>query len=93
VLVIDAADFVAKKNTKLFLDLQNFAKVCADMGMLRVVYVSSEGIVLPLLRASSSWSRALLPYEVQDIDDARAVDYLINRGMARPVAEERPCAQ
>ena len=40
------------------------------------------------MRASSSWSRALLPYEVQDIDDAQAADYLINRGMARPVAEE-----
>jgi ABC-type dipeptide/oligopeptide/nickel transport system ATPase component len=88
VLVIDAADFVAKKDPNFFLDLQNFAKVCADMGMLRVVFVSSEGIVLPLLRASSSWSRALLPYEVQDIDDAQAADYLINRGMARPVAEE-----
>ena len=38
-------------------DLQNFAKVCADMGTLRVVFVSSEGIVLPL---------------VIDVDDDRA---------------------
>lgn len=88
VLVIDAADFVAKKDPHFLLDLQNFAKVCADMGTLRVVFVSSEGIVLPLMRASSSWSRALPPYEVRDVDDAQAVGYLINRGMARPVAEE-----
>ena len=88
VLVIDAADFVAKKEPHFLLDLQNFAKVCADMGTLRVVFVSSEGVVLPLMRASSSWSRALAPYEVQDIGDAQAVGYLSNRGVARPVAEE-----
>jgi hypothetical protein len=88
VLVIDAADFVAKTDPHFLLDLQNFAKVGADMGTLRVVFVSSEGAVLPLMRASSSWSRALLPYEVRDVDDAQAVGYLISRGMALSVAEE-----
>jgi hypothetical protein len=88
VLVIDAVDFVAKEDPAFFLQLQDFAKVCADMGTLRVVFVSSEGVVLPLMRASSAWSRALPPFEVQDIDDALAVDYLVDRGMAHPMAEE-----
>ena len=89
VLVIDAADdLVAKEDSHFFLQLQDFAKVWADMGTLRVVFVSSEGVVLQLTSASSAWSRALPPYEVQDIDDALAADYLVDRGMARPVAEE-----
>jgi len=88
VLVIDAADFVAKEDAAFFLKLQNFAKVCADAGSLRVVFVSSEGAALPLMRASSAWSRALPPYEVPDIDDPLAVDYLVDRGVARGVAEE-----
>ena len=58
------------------------------MGTLRVVFVSSEGVALPLLRAASAWSRALPPYEVKDIDDALAVDYLVDSGLRRPVAEE-----
>jgi hypothetical protein len=61
------------------------------MGTLQVVSVSSEGVVLPLMRASSAWSRALPPYEVPDIDDALAVNYLVDCGMARPVAEEAMC--
>jgi hypothetical protein len=89
VLVIDAADYVAEKDAAFFCDLQDFAKSCADAGALRVVFVSSaEGAALPLLRASSAWSRALPPYEVRDIDDALAVGYLVDRGMARGVAEE-----
>jgi hypothetical protein len=88
VLVIDAVDYIAKKDPVLFGDLQDFAKVCADAGSLRVMFVSSEGAALPMMRASSAWSRALPPFEVQDIDDALAADYLIERGVARPAAEE-----
>ena len=88
VLVIDAADYVATKEPAFFRDLQNFAKVCADTGVLRIVFVSSEGAALPLMRSSSAWSRAMPPYEVSDIDDALAVDYLAGRGVARAVAEE-----
>lgn len=88
VLVIDAADYVAEKSPAMFGDLQDFAKVCADTGSLRVVFVTSEGAALPLMRASSAWSRALPPYEVQDIDDALAVEYLVDQGVARPTAED-----
>lgn len=88
-LIIDAADYVAKQDPAFFLRLQDFAKVCADMGDLRVVFVSSEGAALPLMRASSAWSRALKPpFEVPDIDDDAAVAFLVGRGVAQRGAEE-----
>ena len=88
VLVIDAADYIAKQEPIFFARLQDFAKVCADAGSLRIVFVSSEGVALPLMKLSSAWSRALPPYEVQDIGDLEAVEYLVERGVDRPRAEE-----
>jgi len=88
VLVIDAADFVAKEDSHFFEQLQNFAKVCAGMGTLRVIFVSSDGSLLPVMRASSAWSRVLKPpFEVQDIGDDDAIEYLLGRSIARSVAE------
>ena len=81
VLVIDAADRIAKDNRKFFGILQDFAKDCADQGLLRVVFVSSEGVALPLLQSSSAWSRSLRPIEVGEITDDQAVAYLVKRGV------------
>jgi len=40
------------------------------------------------MQASSAWSRALSPpYEVQDISDDQAVEYLIEAGISRLRAE------
>jgi hypothetical protein len=83
VLVIDAADRVAKKDREFFFTLQDFAKDCADEGILRVVFVSSEGVALPMLQSSSAWSRALRPIEVGEISDEDAVRYLESRGVGR----------
>jgi len=89
VLIIDAADYLAKKRPGFFSDLQDFAKVCADAGSLRVVFVSSEGAALPLMRASSAWSRLLKPpFEVHDISDDAAREFLVSRGMDAPGAAE-----
>ena len=50
VLVIDAADYVAKEDPKFLQYLQNFAKSSADSNVLRVVFVTSEGTTLwPLI--------------------------------------------
>ncbi len=86
VLVIDAADRVAKENPKFFFILQNFAKDCADKGILRVVFVSSEGVALPMLQSPSAWSRALRPIEVGEISDDDAVKYMELRGVWHDVA-------
>jgi hypothetical protein len=86
-LVIDAADLVAKESETFFGRLQEFAKKCADKKTMSVVFVSSEGVVLPLLMKASSWSRAHDPFEVGDIPDADAVAYLVKRGVPHDRAE------
>ena len=82
VLIIDAADYAAKKDPAFVSDLQDFAKVCADDGALRVVFVSSEGAALPLMRAASARSRMRV-LEVPDIPDADAVEHLVSCGVVR----------
>ena len=86
-LVIDAADLIAKHDDKFFLRLQDFAKKCADNKSMTVAFVSSEGTVLPLLTESSAFSRAHAPFEVGDIPDADAVEYLTKRGVPRERAQ------
>ena len=79
---------ILERGTKLlFKDMQDFAKKCADNKSMTVVFVSSEGVVLPLLTESSAFSRAHAPFEVGDIPDADAVDYLTKRGVPRERAQ------
>jgi hypothetical protein len=75
-LVLDGMDLVARRDVDFFLELQDFAKLCADKGILRLVFVFSDGRALPLLQASSAFTRARAVYEVCDIDDAEAVAWL-----------------
>ncbi len=81
VVVIDGADLIAKTDKTFFSKLQGFAKTCADEGHLRVVFVFSDGVTLPMLQASSAYSRCAPPLEVGDVDDDVAVQYLVDRGL------------
>ena len=76
VLVIDAADRLAKEYPAFLGTLQDFAKDCADSKTLRVVFVSSDGAALPLLMARSARSRMARPYEVGEVSDDQAVVHL-----------------
>ena len=82
VLVLDAMDLVAKKDAIFFLEVQDFAKDCADKGILRIVLVLSDGRALALLQSSSALTRATEPCEVGDIGDGEAVAYLEGLGVA-----------
>jgi type II secretory pathway predicted ATPase ExeA len=75
VLIIDAADFIAKRRPDLMQTLQDFAKTEADAKRLRVIFASSEGSVLPLMTASASIKRASI-IEIGDISDEQALKYL-----------------
>lgn len=77
-LVLDAMDLVAKSDPAFFAQLQDFAKACADSGVLRVVLVLSDGAALPLLLSSAAQSRCDRDQvcEVGDIDLADAVAYI-----------------
>ena len=80
-LVLDAMDLVAKKDSVFFSEVQDFAKACADGGIMRVVFVFSDGDALPLLLSSSAGSRCDKDqvYEVGDISDADAIKFVVSR--------------
>ena len=61
--------------------MQDFAKACADGGIMRVVFIFSDGDALPLLLSSSAVSRCKKNkiYEVGDISDADAVKFVVSR--------------
>ena len=82
VLVLDAMDLVAKKDPAFFLEVQDFAKQCADAGILRIVLVFSDGRALPLLQSNSALSRSMKPFEVGDISDEEAEQYLLGLGVS-----------
>ena len=90
-LVLDAMDLVAKKDPVFFSEVQDFAKACADGGIMRVVFIFSDGDALPLLLSSSAESRCDTDqvYEVGDISDADAVKFVVSRyGKKEQLAKE-----
>ena len=88
VLVIDSADRLAKQCPAFLEILQDFAKDSADEGNLRIVFISSDGSTLPLLMARSSWSRAEKPpFEIGEIPDILAVEYLTKKGVREDEAK------
>jgi hypothetical protein len=90
-LVLDAMDLVAKKDSIFFCEVQDFAKACADAGIMRVVFIFSDGDALPLLLSSSAESRCDTDqvYEVGDISDADAVKFVVSRyGKDEQLAKE-----
>ena len=53
-----------------------------------MVFVSSDGSVLEQLQSRSAWSRARDPFEVCDISDKAAVEFLTRKGVEQEKAEE-----
>ena len=53
---IDGIDLVAKSDENVFRKIVNEAKCLANAGSLRIVLVSSEGTIMPLLQNVSSYS-------------------------------------
>jgi hypothetical protein len=89
VLIIDSAERLAKKNPEFLANLQDFAKDRTDEGSLRMVFVSSDGSVLEQFLSRSAKSRMWkLPFEVGDISDKEAVEFLKRKGVEQEQAEE-----
>lgn len=88
VLVVDSADRLAKNEKVFFCELQDFAKDCADLGDLCVVFIISKGSRLSLLEERSAWSRASEPMEVGEISDEQAVEYLTKHKVPQELAKE-----
>jgi len=77
VLFIDGADLVAKQNPLLFSSLITQAKIMANRNILSIVFISSEGSVMPLLKNASGMNRSTKIVEVDDIPDEDAYNYLV----------------
>jgi hypothetical protein len=88
VLIIDSAEILAKMNPAFFEQLQVFAKQRTDEGSLRMVFVSSDGSVLEQFQRRSAKSRMWPPFEVGDISDNAAVEFLKRKGVEQEQAEE-----
>lgn len=69
VLFIDGADLLAKHNVVLFSRLITQAKIMANSSTLSIVFVSSEGSIMPLLKNSSGMNRSTKIFEVDDISE------------------------
>ena len=88
VLFLDGADLLAKWDEAVFARLLVHAKVLANNNILSIVFVSSEGSVLPLLKDSSGNNRSNKIVEVLDISDEKALNYLIEGGVLERVAKK-----
>ena len=57
------------------------AKVLVNKDILTVVFVSSEGLIFPLVQKLSEVSRCSKIIDVGDISDEAAINYLGNNGL------------
>ena len=87
VLFIDGVDILAKHDEELFCALITRAKILANCKKLKIVLISSEGTVMPLLKQLSAVNRAIV-YEIGDIEKEKATQYLIKTGMMKDKADE-----
>ena len=87
VLFIDGIDVLAKYDEELCSQLVILCKVLANNDKLRVVLVSSEGTVIPLLAKLSATNRGFI-YEVGDVRDDDAFRYLVRNGVQESLAEK-----
>lgn len=88
VLFLDGVDLLAKFNDTLFSRLLVHAKILANENKLSIVFVSSEGSVMPLLEDCSRANRSLKVVEVLDISDKDARKFLMDKGVEEAVAEK-----
>ena len=84
-LFIDGADLLAKHEEVLLQRLISHAKRLANASVLCIVFVSSEGSILPLVQEMSVASRCAKIFEVTDIDDKRATEYLLKQGIPKEI--------
>ena len=87
-LFIDGADLLAKKFPSQFPELINEAKIYANDGMLRIVFVSQEGHIMQHFQSTSSYSRADDIVEILDIDEEEAKKYLVKNGLPDKLSEK-----
>jgi len=81
VLFLDGVDLLAKHDKELCCHLITHAKVMANERTLRIVLVSSEGNIMPLLEVLSAMNKALM-YEIGNVCDENPLQYLMDNGVS-----------
>lgn len=79
-LIIDGVDVLAKNDEELFAALVTHAKYLVNYNALSVTLVSSEGSVLPMVSKMSGINRAPKIFEITDIQEDQAMEYLKCKG-------------
>ena len=74
-IFIDGADILAKYQKDLFIHLIHRTKVLSNTTILNIVFVSSEGSILPVVQELSAVGRCSKLFEVTDIEDNLAIDF------------------
>ena len=87
VLFLDGVDLLARHDKKLCDQLITLSKIMANNNTLKIVLVSSEGYIIPILKENSSKNRACL-HEIDDVDEEKAVTYLMKNGISKDTAEK-----
>lgn len=87
VFFIDGVDQLAKHDPELCARLVTLSKVLANNNTVKIVLVSSEGTIMPLLEKLSATNRAIV-LEVGDLNDDQAISYLMNNQIAEDVARK-----
>ena len=87
VLFINGIDILTKRDEVLCEALITKAKILANSNTLRIVLISSEGSIMPILERLSASNRAII-YEVGDLRDMEALKYLIENGVGIKAAKE-----
>ena len=81
-LFIDGSDVLCKFESSLFNHLLYQAKELANAEVMTIVFVSSEGSIVPILQQSSTSSRSSKIIKIADIPDSIAVNELTKGGLS-----------
>ena len=80
-IFIDGIDLLAKEHPQVFVKLVDRAKYYASKGSLLIVFVSSEGHIVPLMSTTSSTTRKADVVEILDINETLSGEYLTRSGI------------
>lgn len=87
-LFMDGADLLSKTEKDTFIRLLIPAKALANEGILTIVLVSSEGSVVPVIQEVSAVSICTRFFEIVDVNDGVAIEYLKKRGLSQKLSEK-----
>lgn len=80
-------DLLTKANKKVCDCLITLAKIMANSNEMKIILVSSEGAIMPMLEGLSAANWAIV-YEIGDVSDEKACVYLVRNGIVKEKSDE-----